>query len=152
MEIDLPCGEGERRAARLRDSTAFGAIGGRNGSAMLMHDAFGDGESQAGSLGVQAAGHERVEDIGQHVGRDAGAIVFHRDRDPGLTVAVDAPWIDGDLAPGADGVERVAKQVDEDLDQTVGIAGDDVIGRDVVGEAGLRSFFVDGDQTPGVVD
>ncbi len=114
---------------------------------MLMHDAFGHRESQASSLGVQAAGHERVEDIGQHVGRDAGAIIFHRDRDPGLTVAADAPGLDRDFAAGADGVERVAKQVDEDLDQTVGIAGDEVIGRDVVGETGLRSFFVDGDQS-----
>ena len=90
---------------------------------MLVHDAFRNGQPQARSLGIQAAGYERLEDLRQHVGRNAGPIVFDRDGDPGLRVAIQPPRIYRDAARGADGIQSIAEQVDEDLDQAVGIAG-----------------------------
>ena len=56
---------------------AFCPIRSRNGSGVLVHDPFRDGQTQPGSFGIQAAGNERLKDIRQNVGRNSGTIVFH---------------------------------------------------------------------------
>ena len=90
----------EAGSVTSRQAPPSGAIGRRDGSAVLVNDALGHRESEAGALGVQTRGDKRFENIGQHVGRDAGAVVFHRDRDPGLRVAIQAPGMDRDFARG----------------------------------------------------
>ena len=60
---------------------------------MLVNDTLGDGEAEAGAFGVETGGDEGLENIGQHVARDAGAVVLYGDRDPGLRVAIQAPRI-----------------------------------------------------------
>src|SRR5580704_6779913 len=117
-----------------------------------MHDAFRNGESQAGSFGIQAAGYERLEDLRQDVGRNAGTIVFNRDRDPGLRVSIPPPGIYRDTSRRTDRIQRVAKQVDEDLDQAIGIAGYQIVFAYAIPEVHLRGFFVDGYQVPRIVD
>ncbi len=71
-------------------SAALRPVRRRNGSTVLVNDALGHGEPKPGALRVQTRGDEGFKNIGQHVGRDAGAVVFHRDRDPGLRVAIQA--------------------------------------------------------------
>src|ERR1700723_502757 len=46
----------------------------RDGSTVLVNDAFSHRESQPSAFGIQARGHERFEYIGKHVGRDARTI------------------------------------------------------------------------------
>ena len=91
---------------------------------MLGYDAFGDRESQAGAASVQTGRHEGVEDIGQHVGGNAGAVILHRDGDARGAVAVRATGRDYDFARRRNFVNGVAQQIDEHLDQAVGVGGD----------------------------
>ncbi len=52
----------------------------------------------------------------------------------------------------SDGVQGIAEQIDEDLEQTVRVADDAMLGDCVVQEFDVRGFFVDGDQSPGFID
>ena len=66
----------DRGQANFDDQSAFGGIGCVDGSAMHGDGAFGNGEAQAGALGViirDAA--EGQEYFGQHAGRDAGPVI-----------------------------------------------------------------------------
>src|SRR5689334_6178804 len=73
---------GSRRCRQLDDELgpALGAVAGAQRPAVLPHDPLGDGEAEAeaGLLG----GEERLEEARQHVGRDPGAVVGHRDPRP----------------------------------------------------------------------
>ena len=55
------------------------SVGGGDGAAVLVNDAFRDGEPKAGALGVETGGYESFEDVGKYIGEDAGAVVFDCD-------------------------------------------------------------------------
>ena len=87
-----PCRrEADAGKVTSRQAPPSGSIGGCDGPAVLVNDALGDGEAQAGAFGVQAGGDERLENVRQHIGRDAGAIVFDGNGDPRLRVAIQTP-------------------------------------------------------------
>ena len=47
-----------------------------------MDYAFGDGEAESGAAGVETRGHEGLEDVGQNVRRDPGAVIEHAHGNP----------------------------------------------------------------------
>ncbi len=51
-----------------------------------------------------------------------------------------------------DGVQGVAEEVDEDLQQAIRVADHAMLGARVVQELHMRRLFVDGDQRPGFFD
>jgi hypothetical protein len=57
-----------RGQSHFETSAALRAIGGRDGSAVLVNDSLRDGEPEAGALGVQTRGDEGFKNVGQHVG------------------------------------------------------------------------------------
>src|SRR5713226_9657502 len=75
----------------------------RNLAAMLLHDPVHDGKAQAGAHADRLGGEERIEDARSNLGRDAGAVIGHFERQPLLRdalrahpdVAVPASLLDG---------------------------------------------------------
>src|SRR5580704_5131241 len=133
-------------------SATLRAIRRGNRTSVLMHDALRDRQSQARSLGIQTAGYERLEDVGQNIGWNARPIVFDANGDPGLSISVEAPGIHHDAARRAHGIQSIAEQIDEYLNQAVRVAGYDVAVARMIRELHVRRFFVDGHQIPGVID
>ena len=77
--------------------SAFGTIAHRNLSAMLRDDAFGNRESEAGAVRVQSRGDKRVENLREHIGRNSGTVVLHRDHDRQAAVTRFTPRVDVDV-------------------------------------------------------
>jgi hypothetical protein len=125
---------------------------------VLADDAFGDGEAEAGAVGIEAGGDEDFEDFGQDVLGDSGTIILHGDGEGGA--AVEGGGTGGDVnaasgvagAAGVDGMEGVTEEVDEDLDELAGVTEDAGGGGDGVEEGDGRGAFVDGDELPGLLD
>ena len=70
---------------------------------MLTDDAVGDGEAEAGAARIEAGGDEGVEDFGEDVGGNAGAIVFHFEVQPVAAAFEGDEATDLDMAAGLDG-------------------------------------------------
>src|ERR1700740_3389512 len=82
-------------------------------------DAGAETCAAAGTLG----GEEGIEKFGQHVGRNSDAIVLHRGSDP-VPGAAETD-LDAATGPGfADGLFGVADQVQENLNELIGVADD----------------------------
>ena len=96
---------------------------------MALDDRVRDRQSQAGAGFARAAlvGVERLEHVLEHVGRDAAAIVRDRQLDP----AAGAAALDDHFArAGRHRLERVDRQIEQDLLHLVGV-GDDLEGTGV---------------------
>jgi hypothetical protein len=122
---------------------------------VLADDAFGDGEAEAGTVGVEAGGDEDFEDFRQDVLGNPGTIILHGDGKGGTAVKGGGTGGDVDTAAGVagvHGVEGVSEEVDEDLDELAGVAEDAGGGGDGVEEGDGGGAFVDGDELPGLFD
>ena len=123
---------------------------------MLAGDSFGDGEPEAGAFGVESGGGEGLEESGEEGWVDAGAVVAHGKADPVSAVAVEGGGEDFDacargFAAFGEGVAGVSDEVDEDLDETVGVARDDEVGADGVDDFD-GSAAVEADKRGGLID
>ena len=90
---------------------------------MRLDDADGEAEAEARALPDPFRREERVEDLPEVLGPDAGPVVLHHDRDP----TVVAGRADGENAVpsrGLHGVDRVAEEVEEHLLKLVGVGPD----------------------------
>ena len=89
------------------------------------HDPVADGQAEAGAAVRPGAGRigavEALEDVGQVLGRDAGAGV----RDPQHRPRRRPGGLDGDPAPGGGELEAVVHQVHQELRQAGLVAGHD---------------------------
>lgn len=125
---------------------------------VLADDAFGDGEAEAGAVGIEAGGDEDFEDFGQDVLGDSGTIILHGDGEGGAAVEGGGTGGDMDAASGVsgaarvDGMEGVTEEVDEDLDELAGVAEDAGGVGDGVEEGDGGGAFVYGDELPGLLD
>ena len=114
-------------------------------------------QPQPSAVRVEARAHEGVEDVRQHLRRDAEPVVLHRQSDhramPFLRSRrecdLDAPRLAGMIVHR---VQRVAQQIDQHLQQAVGVARHHVPRVGVIAKFDPRGFFVDRHQRPRLVD
>ncbi len=114
---------------------------------MFFDDAFGDGEAEAGAAGVEAGGGEGLEESRGDGGVEAWAVVLDGEGDA-VEVGV---GVDLDGAAAVEGVDGVAEEVDEDLEEAVGVALDDEPVGDAVKDGDAGGFAVEADEGPGFV-
>lgn len=137
-----------------------GAVAGEDEAAVFADDALGDGEAEAGAAGVEAGGGEGFEEAGEDGGVDTGAVVDDADGDPFAAVAGGGAGDDADAGGfgvawgGAafGGFGGVADEVDEDLDEAVGVAGEVELVADVEGDVDAGGFAVEGDEGGGFAE
>ena len=137
-----------------------GAVAGEDEAAVFADDAFGDGEAEAGAAGIEAGGGEGFEESREDGGVDAGAVVDDADGDPFAGVAGGGAGDDADagvfgVAGGGaafGGFGGVADEVDEDLDEAVGVAGEFELVADVEGDVDAGGFAVEGDEGGGFAE
>src|SRR6266849_6563875 len=92
-----------------------------DGPAMLSHDRHANAQPKPGAATGPLGGVKRIEKLGQGLLRDAHAIVLHGDRN----VPANAPNANlnaSSLTNFANGVLSITDQIQENLDQLVGVA------------------------------
>jgi len=120
---------------------------------VLRNDTFGHGQAESSASRVETRGHEGVEDIRQHIRRNARTVVFHGNGKSRLSSSVDAARANiHRTARNLDSIDCVAQQVHEHLHQAVGIADYALFRIDQVGEGDSRGARIDRHQRPGIVD
>src|SRR5882672_2914895 len=110
------------QARKLDDKfgAAAGAVFGMHVAAKILHDAVGDGESEAEALADRLRGHERIEDALDHLGGNARAVVSDADADHVLRAAhLDA---DRGLLDVGHGIERIGDEIDQHLLELHGVS------------------------------
>ena len=80
---------------------------------MLLDDLVRDGKPETGAFAGLLRGEERVEDLRQHLGRNAGAVVFHFDRDAAAFVARDVSVMSPAAAQAR--LRGVGDEIEKDL-------------------------------------
>src|SRR5918993_3937952 len=139
-------GDGERDA---EGGAATGRALDGDVAGVLLHDAVGDGEAEAGAAPDALGREERVVEAGDVLGRDADAGVDDLDGDGAVGAAAALGGrAERDATARGDGVARVQQQVREDLLELARVAEDGrqfvrELARDLdlaVPELGLKEF------------
>src|SRR5207302_5881256 len=115
-----------RWSGRQRNGEHGAAGGERFGSdepAVLANDGHADAQAEAGAAAGAVGGVEGVEDARQGFGANADAVILKRDANA-VAAEAGANLEAAGIADFADGLFGVGDQVEEDLDELVGV-GDD---------------------------
>src|SRR5579863_1134414 len=90
---------------------------------MFANDRHADAEAEACAATGALGGEKGIEKLRQDFGRDTDAVVLHRGRDS-ISGAGEAD-LDAAAGPGfADGLLSVADEIQENLNELVGVADD----------------------------
>src|SRR5690349_4165969 len=123
-----------RRSGGQSDGEQGAARGKRLGfdePAMLADDGHADAQAEAGAAAGTLGGVEGIEDARKSFGADADAVVLKGD-DDAVAAAAGANLEAAGLADFADGLLGVGDEIQEDLDELVGVTQD--AGKTSVGE------------------